>query len=682
MCDIFLSHAVKDKKVFTDELASRLKEAGYKVWYSGKELLAGDSLPGAINKAISSCPVCIPVLSPHYFGSEWSKREVSAFLNLKGDVSRLVIPIWFGVGHEDVQREFALLLADMGIQGNLPMAAIVNKIQEKLSKWLPKPAVRSRIFLPKPGLNILLLPFDRLEVHLQREIKLEQVLLKKLLTFWEKKGLPAQVVYSPYHSSPSSPSAARKLGESLEADLVIWGDVYINSTSVTVELAYVVIHDRPGYFNHLPQAEMHVMDSLAHLSQGKLLKDLQFLISWIHAMNAYLHGKMNQALELFLQAGSSEVHAEMLREILFRKAVCYHNLQKEEEAIALYQRIIDDHPQFLDARLNLGNLLLLSRELEKAKNVYTALLKIHPSSLEAQNNLASLLWISGEKRQAVNAWNRLILSGVDHPIIQSNFEKAASFMPQDAAPKQDRLQLIHSNGQLQRRKNSQPLQTGDWFSMDEIFTNNGNLIEVFAWQNGNGQALYHPVRSGMDLRLQPVSYPFKIIQLRNQVAQTAAQFAEFLQEEAPFALLGHLHIGLHPQLFPQQPSIHWLIKIQTRDKTYYHQVERTASGLHLRAEDILCPPDTVHLRPEDILETSLLYYHEETHEIYFEQPISLIFIPLDDFKKSADLIRERSLLARSGTDIVSEVHKFVEFRWGTIDRESITQALIRDRILT
>ncbi|NBW34663.1 MAG: TIR domain-containing protein [Cytophagia bacterium] len=51
--DAFISHAVEDKIPIANELCDRLEKAGLKIWYSGRELNAGDSISTTIGDGLN-----------------------------------------------------------------------------------------------------------------------------------------------------------------------------------------------------------------------------------------------------------------------------------------------------------------------------------------------------------------------------------------------------------------------------------------------------------------------------------------------------------------------------------------------------------------------------------------------------------------------------------------------------
>lgn len=74
--DIFISYSSKDKD-FVRRLAGEIEAQGYSIWLDEKKLIAGDSLPRAIGKAIHKSKVSIIVLSRNSISSNWVQYEIS-----------------------------------------------------------------------------------------------------------------------------------------------------------------------------------------------------------------------------------------------------------------------------------------------------------------------------------------------------------------------------------------------------------------------------------------------------------------------------------------------------------------------------------------------------------------------------------------------------------------------------
>ena len=108
--DVFICHASEDKEAFVDDLATRLRDGGLKVWYDKFSLKIGDSLRRKIDEGLSLCRYGIVVLSNSFFIKDWPQRELDG-LTTRDLSEQMILPIWHNVSFADVKK-FSLPLAD------------------------------------------------------------------------------------------------------------------------------------------------------------------------------------------------------------------------------------------------------------------------------------------------------------------------------------------------------------------------------------------------------------------------------------------------------------------------------------------------------------------------------------------------------------------------------------------
>jgi hypothetical protein len=89
---IFISHTAADKS-FVRRLAARLEKAGFDYWLDEHDLIAGDSLPESIGKALQAAKVILIVVSTASVASKWLRYElnIATARMIKGECR--VIPI-------------------------------------------------------------------------------------------------------------------------------------------------------------------------------------------------------------------------------------------------------------------------------------------------------------------------------------------------------------------------------------------------------------------------------------------------------------------------------------------------------------------------------------------------------------------------------------------------------------
>lgn len=74
--DFFISHATADKEAFARPLAEALQAAGERVWLDAGEVKANDQLEEVIEYGVRAANFGVAILSPRYFGREWTEREL------------------------------------------------------------------------------------------------------------------------------------------------------------------------------------------------------------------------------------------------------------------------------------------------------------------------------------------------------------------------------------------------------------------------------------------------------------------------------------------------------------------------------------------------------------------------------------------------------------------------------
>ncbi len=125
--DVFISHASEDKESFVAPLAKALQDAGLEVWYDQWTLQIGDSQRRKIDEGLAKSQFGVVVLSPSFFAKEWPQRELDGLSARETSGEGAVLPIWHGVGREEVLRFFPTLADKVAvISKNAPDAVVAS----------------------------------------------------------------------------------------------------------------------------------------------------------------------------------------------------------------------------------------------------------------------------------------------------------------------------------------------------------------------------------------------------------------------------------------------------------------------------------------------------------------------------------------------------------------------------
>jgi hypothetical protein len=111
--DVFVSHASEDKDAVVRPLAEELDVLGLNVWYDEFEAEPGDSLREIIDEGLKGSNYGAIVLSQNFFGKGWPENELNGlFQRQMSDDEKVIIPLWYGIGHSEV-KEYSPSLADL-----------------------------------------------------------------------------------------------------------------------------------------------------------------------------------------------------------------------------------------------------------------------------------------------------------------------------------------------------------------------------------------------------------------------------------------------------------------------------------------------------------------------------------------------------------------------------------------
>ncbi len=87
--NVFISYSSEDGE-WAQELISRLKRAGLKVWDAASEVAAGDNWSLKIGKALEKSDAMIVLISPDSARSPWVQREIEYALTSERFQDRLI----------------------------------------------------------------------------------------------------------------------------------------------------------------------------------------------------------------------------------------------------------------------------------------------------------------------------------------------------------------------------------------------------------------------------------------------------------------------------------------------------------------------------------------------------------------------------------------------------------------
>ncbi len=132
MWDVFISHASEDKESLVRELARELDSRGIRVWYDEHSLSLGDSLRESIDRGLANSRYGIVVLSASFFEKRWPQKELGALAALESSGAKKILPIWHGLGAEEVRALSPLLADRVAVSSTLGISGIADAVEREL----------------------------------------------------------------------------------------------------------------------------------------------------------------------------------------------------------------------------------------------------------------------------------------------------------------------------------------------------------------------------------------------------------------------------------------------------------------------------------------------------------------------------------------------------------------------
>ena len=120
--DVFISHAWEDKEDFVEDLASKARTAGLRVWYDKFSLVWGDSLRQKIDAGLASSYFGIAVLSPAFFAKQWTQYELDGLMEKANSGTGRLLPIWHKLSKDEVAKHAPSLAGRLALNTSLMSA--------------------------------------------------------------------------------------------------------------------------------------------------------------------------------------------------------------------------------------------------------------------------------------------------------------------------------------------------------------------------------------------------------------------------------------------------------------------------------------------------------------------------------------------------------------------------------
>jgi hypothetical protein len=143
--DFFISYKRKDAESFVLKLASALKEMKFDAWLDHEEIRPGESILASIENGMRSSIDAVVVLSRNYFDG-WTEHERRAIFGLMMSKKLRIVPIWYQLDFNDVQRAAPMLADIKAIHATGDTDADISAVCGSLAKTYRPEQRRSRLY--------------------------------------------------------------------------------------------------------------------------------------------------------------------------------------------------------------------------------------------------------------------------------------------------------------------------------------------------------------------------------------------------------------------------------------------------------------------------------------------------------------------------------------------------------
>lgn len=107
---VFVSHSSEDKVNYVDDLVAEIKALGITVFYDTDVLEWGDNLKEKIDAGLKNCDLAVIVISPSYFGRDWTEYEIQTLLERQdNEKTKLIMPILYNTTKNELVEHYPTL---------------------------------------------------------------------------------------------------------------------------------------------------------------------------------------------------------------------------------------------------------------------------------------------------------------------------------------------------------------------------------------------------------------------------------------------------------------------------------------------------------------------------------------------------------------------------------------------
>ena len=270
--------------------------------------------------------------------------------------------------------------------------------------------------------NILLLPFQSLGKPQIGKAGIENTIITRLIDMNDKDKLNLQIKFDTIDHIHGY-AQAEALGKKLHAHLAIWGDFYENDKSENEAcLKFINISSKNLVLGGKEKGDSGIekMISLSEVMQGKLQKDVDYIIYWVAAFHASDKKDYMKALGFFVKIERTGNVTDQLFGVM---AGYYFILECYDQSEMYYEKAIQLNSSDAIYHMNYAVLLLQrSKNKSKAKEEFERALQIDSNIVELQVDYANILYAEfGEKDKAKLHYQKALQIDSKNIMLRNNY---------------------------------------------------------------------------------------------------------------------------------------------------------------------------------------------------------------------------------------------------------------------
>ncbi len=219
--------------------------------------------------------------------------------------------------------------------------------------------------------TVLILPFSVLQDNPNIIVKLEQVILNRLIQKSEAKKMYINVIYRPKKDKPApSYPQALEAGKKQKADIVIFGEIYEQASGDSVQtcVKYVLVYKDTA---KQIQGETGIksFSKLTDIRAGNLQTEIECVVDMAIAYNFSNKGKYSEAL-IVLNEIDTFTNEYYSANVSLLKADCYNFIGRYIEAKNELIKTLEYYPEDAYNQNYLGDILIKIGQYDKAEKAY------------------------------------------------------------------------------------------------------------------------------------------------------------------------------------------------------------------------------------------------------------------------------------------------------------------------